>query len=168
MADTSPRDLEIEIVEEDSENKDMLNDEVNLHVVDDKQDQDESKTEEEEEDEDDEEETDARSKFANEEDKDGKSEDGDSKGNKRLNICTSSSEIRSIRSRVFVGHLHTDKATRKDLEKLFSNCGKVEAVSMLNGYGFVQFDNEESARKAIEKHHGTSFFGIRLGELTIS
>lgn len=86
------------------------------------------------------------------------------KGDSKLNVCTSSSETNSVRSRVFVGHLNTDKATRRDLEKLFSSCGKIEAVSMLNGYGFVQFDNEESACKAIDKYHGTSFFGIRLGK----
>ena len=85
----------------------------------------------------------------------------------KLNVCTSSSETKSVRSRVFVGHLNTDKVTRRDMEKLFTKCGKVEAVSLLNGYGFVQFDNEESARKAIDKYHGTSFFGIRLGGLLV-
>ena len=85
----------------------------------------------------------------------------------KLNVCTSSSETKSVRSRVFVGHLNTDKITRRDMEKLFAKCGKVEAVSLLNGYGFVQFDNEETALKAIEKYHGTSFFGIRLGGLLL-
>lgn len=76
---------------------------------------------------------------------------------------TSAMDARSIRSRVFVGHLNTERASRRDLEKLFSSCGKVIAISLLNGYGFVQFDNEESARKAIEEVHGTPFFGMKLG-----
>lgn len=76
---------------------------------------------------------------------------------------TSSMDSRSIRSRVFVGHLNTDRASRRDLEKLFNNCGKVVAISLLSGYGFIQFDNEESALKAIDDVHGTPFFGMKLG-----
>ena len=76
---------------------------------------------------------------------------------------TSAMDSRSIRSRVFVGHLNTDRASRRDLDKLFSSCGKVVAISLLSGYGFIQFDNEESARKAIDEVHGTPFFGMKLG-----
>lgn len=78
-------------------------------------------------------------------------------------VCTSSNEVKDIRSRVFVGHLNTDRATRSDVEKLFEKCGKINAISLLSGYGFVQFDNEESALKAIEKYHGTVFFNTKLG-----
>lgn len=76
---------------------------------------------------------------------------------------TSATDSKSIRSRVFVGHLNTDQASRHDLHKLFSECGKVVAISLLSGYGFVQFDNEESARKSIDTIHGTLFFGMKLG-----
>jgi RNA recognition motif-containing protein len=77
---------------------------------------------------------------------------------------TSSTDSQSIRSRVFVGHLNTERASRRDLDKLFSECGKVVAISLLGGYGFIQYDNEESARKAIEDIHGTPFFGMKLGK----
>ena len=97
-----------------------------------------------------------------------KSDKGSEKGandDESLKVCTSAKDTRSIRSRVFVGHLNTNNATRHDLERLFSSCGKIEAISMLHGYGFVQFDNEESARKAIEDVHGTPFMGMKLGTI---
>ncbi len=83
---------------------------------------------------------------------------------KLLEVFTSSTDKKSIRSRIFVGHLHTSKVSRRDLESFFSKCGKIEAVSLLKGYGFVQFDNEECALKAITKYHGSMFFGSRLGK----
>ena len=94
--------------------------------------------------------------------KDSKSDD-DKDDDSRLKIYTSSSDTKSIRSRVFVGHLNTDKATRRDIEKLFAPCGQIKAISLLHGYGFVQYDNEESALKAIDKLHGTPLMGSKLG-----
>ena len=76
---------------------------------------------------------------------------------------TSSMDAKAIRSRVFIGHLNTDRCSRRDIEKVFSKCGKIEAISLLQGYGFIQFDNEESARKAIDDIHGTPFLGMKLG-----
>ena len=76
---------------------------------------------------------------------------------------TSSMDAKAIRSRVFIGHLNTDRCSRRDIEKMFSKCGKIEAISVLQGYGFIQFDNEESARKAIDDIHGTPFLGMKLG-----
>ena len=99
-----------------------------------------------------------------------------SNGNKKSDDCdlsevdftvgksdTSSTDTKSIRSRVFIGHLNTSRASRQDLLKLFGECGKVVAISILDGYGFVQFDNEESARKSIRKIHGKSLHGMKLG-----
>ena len=77
---------------------------------------------------------------------------------------TSSTDAKSIRSRVFIGHLNTSRASRQDLLKLFGECGKVVAISILDGYGFIQFDSEESARKSIRKIHGKSLHGMKLGQ----
>ena len=85
------------------------------------------------------------------------------KNDPNIKSDTSSTDNRDIRSRVFIGHLNTEKCTRRDLEKLFKPCGKIMAISVLNGYGFIQFDNEESARKAIDDIHGTPFFDMKLG-----
>jgi len=62
-----------------------------------------------------------------------------------------------------VGHLNTDKASRKDVEELFEPFGKILGTSLQQGYGFVQYETEESARKAIRELHGIHFFGMKLG-----
>ena len=77
---------------------------------------------------------------------------------------TNSSDPKLIRARVFVGHLNTDKASRKDVEELFEPFGKVLGTSLQQGYGFVQYESEESARKAIRELHGVHFCGMKLGK----
>lgn len=77
---------------------------------------------------------------------------------------TNSSDPKLIRARVFVGHLNTDKASRKDVEELFEPFGKILGTSLQQGYGFVQYETEESARKAIRELHGVHFCGMKLGK----
>lgn len=76
---------------------------------------------------------------------------------------TNSLDPRFVRARVFVGHLNTNKCTREDVEKLFEPHGKIVGVSLQNGYGFVQFEDEEGARRAIKEVHGQQFAGMRIG-----
>ena len=76
---------------------------------------------------------------------------------------TNSNNPQLVRCRIFVGHLNTDKCSRKDVEDLFAPFGKVLACSLQQGYGFVQYETEQSARKAIRELHGISFFGMKLG-----
>ena len=76
---------------------------------------------------------------------------------------TASLSEQAIRSRVFVGHLDTDQCSRVDVVKLFEECGPVKAVSLQHGYGFVQYEEIESALKALEDLHGRKFFGMNLG-----
>lgn len=76
---------------------------------------------------------------------------------------TNSNNPQLVRCRIFVGHLNTDKCSRKDVEDLFAPFGKVLACSLQQGYGFVQYETEQSARKAIRELHGVNFFGMKLG-----
>lgn len=76
---------------------------------------------------------------------------------------TNSLDPRSVRARVFVGHLNTNRCAREDVEKLFEPHGKIVGVSLQNGYGFVQFEDEEGARRAIKEVHGQQFCGMRIG-----
>ena len=76
---------------------------------------------------------------------------------------TNSGNPKMIRARVFVGHLNTEKASRKDVEDLFAPYGKVYGVSLQNGYGFVQYEREDEAKRAIKELHGTHFCGMRMG-----
>ena len=76
---------------------------------------------------------------------------------------TNSGNPKMVRARVFVGHLNTEKAARKDVEDLFAPFGNVLGVSLQHGYGFVQYELEEEAKKAIKELHGTDFCGMRIG-----
>ena len=76
---------------------------------------------------------------------------------------TNSGNPKMVRARVFVGHLNTEKASKKDVEDLFGPYGKVIGVSLQHGYGFVQYESEEEAKKAIRELHGTHFCGMRMG-----
>lgn len=76
---------------------------------------------------------------------------------------TNSNNPWMIRSRVFVGHLNTEKCSRKEIEELFAPYGNVIGCSLQHGYGFVQYDEEESAKRAIRELHGLHFKGMKLG-----
>lgn len=77
---------------------------------------------------------------------------------------TNSDRQQDIFSRVFVGHLPTDRCTRTDVEKLFSQYGTITGCSVLNGYGFVQYKAPESVEEAIRHLHGHHFFGANIGK----
>lgn len=81
---------------------------------------------------------------------------------------TNSSDPKMIRSRVFVGHLNTDKCSRTELEKLFSPFGKVASCSLQSGYGFVQYYEEQAAKRAITELHGLQYKGMKLGMISRS
>lgn len=65
-------------------------------------------------------------------------------------------------SRIFVGHLQTDDVTKLELEEHFSKYGTVIASIINRGFGFVQFEDEQSAQKAIQNEDGAQFKGRRI------
>lgn len=67
-------------------------------------------------------------------------------------------------SRVFIGHLQSEDTTKAELEEHFSKYGKVVGSLINRGFGFVQFDSEESAKSAIQKEDGAVFKGRRIGK----
>ena len=76
---------------------------------------------------------------------------------------TNSADPKMVRARVFVGHLNTEKCSRSELEELFSPFGKVASCSLQHGYGFVQYYEEQAAKRAITELHGLHFKGMKLG-----
>lgn len=68
-----------------------------------------------------------------------------------------------IRSRIFVGNL-TDQVTRQDIEKAFKKYGTILGVSLHKNFGFVQFDSQESADKAVTEEEDTTIHGHKVGE----
>ena len=85
--------------------------------------------------------------------------------NAQAGTKTNSERQQDIFSRVFVGHLPTDRCTRNDVEKLFSQYGIITGCSVLNGYGFVQYKSPDSVEEAIRHLHGHHFFGANIGKL---
>lgn len=68
--------------------------------------------------------------------------------------------------RLYVGNLPYS-ATDEDLKKLFGQYGTVAQASVISdkfsgkskGFGFVEFENEEEGKKAIEATNGTDLNG---------
>lgn len=67
-------------------------------------------------------------------------------------------------SRIFIGNLATERLTKADLIKTFSRYGKVVEVSLHKSFGFLQFDNPESAQASIDGESGKVFSGLTLGK----
>ncbi|KAL0113119.1 hypothetical protein PUN28_012377 [Cardiocondyla obscurior] len=65
-------------------------------------------------------------------------------------------------SRIFVGHLQTDDITKLELEEHFAKYGTIIASIINRGFGFVQFEDEQSAQKAIQNENGSLFKGRRI------
>ncbi len=80
---------------------------------------------------------------------------------------TSSTDPESVRCRMFIGNLNTEKLGRQDLEKQFSKYGKVIGCSIHSNFGFVQFSNREDADKAVLETHGSVIFGKRVGMFSL-
>lgn len=77
---------------------------------------------------------------------------------------TSSMDPKMMNARVFIGNLAADRVSRQDVVKLFEPHGKVLGVSLHKSYGFVQFENEESAKDAVKAINGKMVEGLRVGE----
>ncbi|XP_052818810.1 nuclear receptor coactivator 5-like isoform X2 [Mya arenaria] len=68
-----------------------------------------------------------------------------------------------LNARLFIGNLPSDRTTKQDLENLFQSYGKILGVSIHDrGFGFVQFEKEEDARKAKDGEKGTKLNGSVL------
>ena len=71
--------------------------------------------------------------------------------------------------RLFIGNLSWD-ATPADLEALFGEVGTVTSANIITdresgrsrGFGFVEMENDEEARAAIERLHDYEFMGRPL------
>ena len=76
---------------------------------------------------------------------------------------TSSMDPKMLNSRVFIGNLASDRVSRQDVVKMFEPYGKVLGVSLHKSYGFVQFDDEDSAKEAVKGIDGRIVEGLRVG-----
>ncbi|XP_057193393.1 nuclear receptor coactivator 5 isoform X1 [Triplophysa rosa] len=75
---------------------------------------------------------------------------------------TNSNDPRDLERRIFVGNLPTANMAKKDMEDLFRPYGKIQALSLFRGYGFVQFERVEDAEAAKAGHNGRIYRGYKL------
>lgn len=62
--------------------------------------------------------------------------------------------------RVYIGRLPRD-ASRRDLEDLFKEYGRILDVTVKSGFGFVEFQDKIDAEDAVHDIHDTKFLGQR-------
>ncbi|CAO3625981.1 unnamed protein product [Mucor hiemalis] len=60
--------------------------------------------------------------------------------------------------RVYIGRLARN-ATRRDLEDLFKEYGRILDITVKAGFGFVEFENKVDAEDAVHDIHDTKFLG---------
>ena len=80
----------------------------------------------------------------------------------RISNDTQRNETHLKRARLFVGNIEPDAVSRKDLLDTFSRYGDVIAVSIHNGYAFVQMDSEKNANAAVNLENGRSLNGKKI------
>lgn len=64
-------------------------------------------------------------------------------------------------SRIYVGSL-SEQATETQLDDLFSKYGPIRGIMISKGYGFVQFETDDSAQNAIQNENQQMFLNRRL------
>ncbi|XP_033109967.1 serine/arginine-rich splicing factor 5-like isoform X2 [Anneissia japonica] len=75
-------------------------------------------------------------------------------GGANLNNITNSNDPKSKASRVFLGNLNTGFVKRPEVEQVFRKYGQILGISLHNGFGFIQFSNEHSAKSAVMEEQG--------------
>lgn len=62
-------------------------------------------------------------------------------------------------SRLFIGNLPTEKVTKRDVFRRFHTFGTIAQISLKNAFGFVQYLDPESCRRAVQSEQGTRMAG---------
>ncbi|KAH8146456.1 uncharacterized protein LAJ45_09402 [Morchella importuna] len=66
-------------------------------------------------------------------------------------------------TRLYLGNLHKD-ARKQEVEDFFKEhgSGNIVEVKLMNGFGFIQYDNEADAKDVVPAYHGRDFKGQTL------
>lgn len=66
-------------------------------------------------------------------------------------------------TRLYLGNLPRN-VTKADIEAHFSKHGngKITEIKLMNGFGFIEYDDPLDARDVVPAFHGTDFMGERL------
>ncbi|KAK7865812.1 hypothetical protein R5R35_001273 [Gryllus longicercus] len=68
----------------------------------------------------------------------------------------------TVNARIYVGNIPTNEITKRDVEELFQKYGPILGVSLVRGFGFVQFEHEAHALEAIKHENGVMFRGKKI------
>lgn len=74
----------------------------------------------------------------------------------------------ALSCRIFVGNLASERTSREELTDVFSKYGKIVDIVIRKSFGFIQFDNPQSAQDAIKFENGRLLGGLNLGMDTCS
>lgn len=91
----------------------------------------------------------------------GPSTSGQSAAKQSYYYGTNSSDPRMIASRLFLGNLPYE-ITKDDLRGIFSKYGKIIGLTLLKGFGFIQYETEEIAQAAVNGERGSSLKGFAM------
>ncbi|KAL6709470.1 nuclear polyadenylated RNA-binding protein 3 [Coniothyrium glycines] len=67
-----------------------------------------------------------------------------------------------VGSRLFIGNLPTEKVTKRDIFHRFYRHGMLAQISIKQAYGFVQFLDAESCRRALDAEQGQAVRGRKM------
>lgn len=71
---------------------------------------------------------------------------------------------RSPNCRIFIGNLASECTSKLELRNIFSKYGNItEEPIIRRSFGFVQYDNEESAQHAIKGENGRLIGDMKIG-----
>lgn len=63
---------------------------------------------------------------------------------------------------LFLGNLPTEKVTKRDIFHRFYRHGRLAQISIKQAYGFVQFLDSESCRRALDAEQGQAVRGRKM------
>lgn len=66
------------------------------------------------------------------------------------------------KSRLFIGNLPLKNVSKEDLFRIFSPYGHILQINIKNAFGFIQYNNPQSVRDAIENESQEQNFGKKL------
>ena len=73
-------------------------------------------------------------------------------------FCENQSVGRAMPTKLFIGNI-SESCTEEDLKKHFEEHGKVVEHAIVRNYGFVHYEQQEEAEKAMKALHNTSLKG---------
>ena len=66
---------------------------------------------------------------------------------------------------MLAGNLPTEKVTKRDIFHRFYRHGRLAQISIKQAYGFVQFLDSESCRRALDAEQGQAVRGRKMRKL---